>query len=68
MSVSIIICPGSEKNAPIFFTTSPVTQTALLAVKSASKKGIEALFAIENGIDKSKAPIKLAEIKLNIII
>jgi len=64
----MIICPNREKSLPVSFTISPVTQVALVAVKSASTTPTEIPLLEHCGRAKKKAPIRIVTRKLKIII
>lgn len=59
MSRSITICPNTEKCTFVLYTTSPVTQVALVAVKSESINGVQLPSLLETGRQSRNAPVKI---------
>jgi hypothetical protein len=59
--------PKIDQYVPVSTTTSPVTQTADVAVNMASKKGVHSPELELKGIDNKNAPNKIMPPKLNTI-
>ena len=61
-------CPKKLQEETVGVTTNPVTQVEVVAVKSASKNGIELLSAELIGSESNTAPISITLKKLSNII
>ena len=59
MSRMMTICPNSDQWIYVSYTISPVTQVALVAVKSESTKGVHTRSAEEIGRHKSSDPARM---------
>ena len=63
-----MICPKILQEETVGVTTKPVTQVGVVAVKSASKKGVAFPSAELMGSESNTAPINIVIKKLNNII
>jgi hypothetical protein len=68
ISTKITICPKTLHDEKVGVTTKPVTHVDVVAVNSASKKGVVSPLAELIGNDNNIAPISIAIRKLNKII